>query len=624
MKEAVERNRKQEDEKTSKISQHCKTILLPDRLHEAVDQRVKFLSRHGPLKNKQFSLHNQTIYIIFENIEISNPGETSDYSNITDTPTYKLEIDDVSLKGEIISKNPGYIKLRSLEVLRKKQNLPTTFFPAKSDDEDDDDDDSDDDIIMPTPKILNSRNSIMINSNRLHRKPMGFINGVPTTTPSPPSSEYDYAYITALNTPQPLIKMRSSNSSTEPLSCVVLPESCITNVRVKRQKKYDPHADDDEESDEEDSSEDEDDDATHETKQYLGSKTFLGYFINTFHEFLAENLEISSEDLEQATWKGACIYSNPWEIIPAISGPWPKIAIEWKYRQRKVKENPLTKQRYEWPSVAMVNKVVSFGCHVVPIGYAPKNETNPERELEWKIVFPKAERYLESCLTNSQTKVYMVCKSLFKTFVDQNTDSQVNMFTSEHLRHHLFWQCENNSAAWSEDFLGEALIRFLNSLLQRIQTHRLPDYFLPQRNLFENIPEKMLVELHRRIYRITEFPVMHLLIALKNVKFVEDFYPRLRFKHLYNTIIIDNPLKILNPKFRDEKDVNLALEDSEEEEVYGAGLIGYNERKDKNDKSKKKRTRKVHFQEAEKIKKMMKNQKRKESVEPFDKQVSFF
>lgn len=43
--EAVERNRKQENDETAKIEKYCKIVILPDRLHEAVDRRVKFQAR---------------------------------------------------------------------------------------------------------------------------------------------------------------------------------------------------------------------------------------------------------------------------------------------------------------------------------------------------------------------------------------------------------------------------------------------------------------------------------------------------------------------------------------------------------------------------------------------------
>lgn len=43
--EAVERNRRQENEETNKIEEHCKIVILPDRLHEVIDRRVKYRAR---------------------------------------------------------------------------------------------------------------------------------------------------------------------------------------------------------------------------------------------------------------------------------------------------------------------------------------------------------------------------------------------------------------------------------------------------------------------------------------------------------------------------------------------------------------------------------------------------
>lgn len=43
--EAVEQNRRHENEETHKIEQHCKIVILPDRLHEVIDRRVKYRAR---------------------------------------------------------------------------------------------------------------------------------------------------------------------------------------------------------------------------------------------------------------------------------------------------------------------------------------------------------------------------------------------------------------------------------------------------------------------------------------------------------------------------------------------------------------------------------------------------
>uniref|UniRef100_A0A182S963 Mab-21 domain-containing protein n=1 Tax=Anopheles maculatus TaxID=74869 RepID=A0A182S963_9DIPT len=182
---------------------------------------------------------------------------------------------------------------------------------------------------------------------------------------------------------------------------------------------------------------------------------------------------------------------------------------------------------------------------------------------------------------------------------------------------------ETNYAAWPEDYLGEALLRFLNALLDRIKTHTLPDYFLPSRNLFENVPERVLVELHKRIFRITENPVMHMLIALRNLKLPSarlTFYPKIRIKRLYSYLVIDNPLKIVNPMLRDE-DENLAAEDSDENdanerEIAVGSMAYYNQQEVE---SRRKRTRIVRFLVAEQLKKERAVQpERRQSVESID------
>ncbi|KAL9692663.1 hypothetical protein quinque_016439 [Culex quinquefasciatus] len=667
--DAVERNRQEENQRSGKIAHHCKTVILPDRLQSAVDQRVKYMAKHGPQKNDLQPLHMQTCYVIHDNIEISNPGETSVYSILTNAPIYKVEIEDglkekmndAGLRRRRRNCHHGYVKLKSTEYI--KPNNPTPLdkmeqnggmygessgmskgrtrqngkrhSSSDSDSMDEEDEVSEDDEVPITNfGKLKFRDSIAI------KAPPKALNGsiyglsrlmVPSTSTSstsPPSSEYDYAYITAINTHQPLSVMKSIGED-HPLSTTVLPDYCVTTINCSTELSAGYYSDNESEEDKlmymvKNGLQIKNNPTEYitERRQYLNSKGFLAYFINLFQDTLAYDLGIGQEDLDNATWKGAVIYTGNWEIIPAILCPWPQEASEWIQRKREVKINPLTKQKFQWPTPPMIQKVKSFGCHVVPTGYAPKIGTNTYRQLEWKIVFPEAERYLESCLTNTQVKIYMLTKLLLKTFVEPALSTSTNMFSNEHLRAHLFWQCESNYAAWPEDYLGEALIRFLNGLLDRIKTHKLPDYFLPSRNLFENIPEKFLVELHKRIFRITENPVMHTLIALRNIKLPGaqvTFYPKINVKRLYSMLIIDNPLKIVNPRFRDENE-NLAAEDSADEaedaekEIAVGSMAYFNQQEIE---SRKQRTRIVRFMEAEKLK-LEKQGERRPSLESID------
>ncbi|XP_053681631.1 uncharacterized protein LOC128732409 [Sabethes cyaneus] len=672
---AIERNRQEENSQNGRISRHCKTVILPDRLQSAVDQRVKFLPKHGPRKNELQPLHTQTCYVIHDNIEISNPGETSVYSILTDAPIYKLEIED-NLEGKLTTTgrrrrahcHHGYVKLKSTEFIKPsnlspldaiasgsntygessglsrkatKQNGKTSS-ASESDtmDEEDEVDEEEDDVPIVNFGKLKFRDSIAI--NKLPKTPNGSIYGmsrlmVPSTSTSstsPPSSEYDYAYITAINTHQPLSIMKGL-SDDHPLSTTTLPDYCVTTISCPTELSRGYYSDDESDADKllylaKGSLRPKSNPVEYitEQRQYLNSKGFLAYFINLFQDTLAHDLGIPKEDLDKATWKGAVIYSGNWEIVPAIVCPWPREAVEWVERKRDIKINPLTKQKFQWPTPPMIQKVKSFGCHVIPTGYAPKQGNNRYRQLEWKMVFPEADRYLESCLTNTQAKVYMLTKLLFKTFLEPAFAVGVSMFSNEHLRTHLFWQCETNYAAWPEDYLGEVLVRFLNALLERIKTHKLPDYFLPSRNLFENIPEKVLVELHKRIFRITENPLMHVLIAVRNMRFPGGsvtFYPKIRIKRLYSVLIIDNPLKLINPHFRDENE-NLAAEDSEEDEEnskeVAVGSMAYFNQQEV--ESRKQRTRIVRFMEAEKAKQERQaNEERRPSEDSIDLMVAF-
>lgn len=586
--------------------------------------RLNFLAflmlRHGKFKNQLQPLHTQTLYIVHDNIEITNPGDTSVYSILSDAPLYKLQIDDPyeGTRKKKVLNHVGYIKLKSSEKITKNDVLSYNLSSdsqyisgSLKNDDDDEADCEDDDNQIPEGFLRNKfRDSIKYarSTSAIYERKTEYYTAstISNNSTSPASSEYDYTYITALHTHQPLSMLRRSALLENPLSTVMLPDTCISNVSrfminsKKQEQFYSTGYSTDDESDgklqDEDQSEyygGQQDNYYYEDKQYLNSKEFLSYFIDSFQQTLASDLGISPEMLKNATWKGSAVYCAPWEIIPAISCTWPREANEWIYRKRENREDPLTQQLVQWPTIEMINKITNFGCHVIPQGYAPKLGTNPQRELEWKIVFPEAERYLESRLSPTQTKVYMMTKALLKTFVEPNLERGVNMFTTEHIRAHLFWQCEHNYTAWLEDHLGETLIRFLSSLLHCIKVHRLPDYFMPKRNLLENIPEKVLVDLHKRLYRIVESPVPFVMIAVRNLRYQRDFYPKLKYKRLYSRLIADDLSKIFNPVVEVDIDALVHAPSDDEDKEAPLGSIAYFDRKER--RSRRRRTRCVRF-----------------------------
>lgn len=389
-------------------------------------------------------------------------------------------------------------------------------------------------------------------------KSVCIVNGLPFSSSnsnetSRGSSEYDYAYITAFNAHKPFGSFVSTMN--DKLSTTAIPVGCIIPVVMDEDASL-GYESDNEDSDTVDAIEKDTESTLKdepmyqlETRPYLSSKEFFAYFASIFRSQLGP--ELGYTDFDKATYKGATIcipYSaKSYEITPAIACPWPNEAHEWDKRMREEIEHPVTKKRFQWPTQNMINKVMELGSHVIPVGFAPKRSKNLDRDIEWKIVFPLAERYLEQNFNSAQAKIYMILKALIRAFVDPYLENGENMFTKEHLRAHMFWQCEENPMAWNEDCLGEKLLKVLASLLHRIQTQSLPDYFLPKRNLFENVPERNLIQIQTRLSRICERPTNYLLIVMRDLKFAKNCYPKIRSNRIYETLIIKDPLVKLNP-----------------------------------------------------------------------------
>ncbi|KAL9886385.1 uncharacterized protein ACN427_012346 [Glossina fuscipes fuscipes] len=551
---AIDNLRETEKELNKNLLEH--SVLLVNPLDTMVAKWINYKPVHGPDKHYLQVLQQQTLYVVFENIDIARPNDANydsisplckvnmecDFRETTPcTEDYMQMLDDIQWKG--------YVRLRLRENLNLQHMLDDIYTDGSSG---------------------YSTNSGYSNNTALY----GAINGKYT------EKQYDYAYITHLNTHHPLRELRMANTrERQQLDSKVLPESCISRLQ-----NFVEHFEadlTDEDGDEEDS-ETEDEEAVDSEQEYdnrccyrdfdtlqaiklyrlelerrkkllaqhyLNSKEFMRYFYELLRKNLSRQLQISEEELFSATYRGCSIYTSRYELIPAIhvaqnAPDWPKCAFEFRLRDRPITINRQTGQQMQWPTRAMIKHIETFGFHVIPLGYTPKKKRNPFRDIEWRIVFPKAERYLEQHLTNAQVKVFMITKALFKSFVEPYEKNKPLMFALDHLRMHLFWECERDYYAWPEEFLGEVLLRFIQSFMKRLREKCLRDYFVSNRNLFESIPEYSLITLYSILADITANPLMHLMIALRNLQFAEDYFPKLNFKKLYNNLIEDDIFKL--------------------------------------------------------------------------------
>ncbi|XP_037937710.1 uncharacterized protein LOC119671242 [Teleopsis dalmanni] len=615
------------------------SILLTNPIDAIVAKWVKYKPTHGPDKHRGQVLQPQTLYVIFENIDIARPNDAN-YDSISalckvemDTDYFRTtpcKEDYVDMLREI--KWKGYVRLKMREDPKLQKNLSSNVeeyytecssgYSTTS--------------VYSTKKFTNERRKSFYSSD----------------------CDYDYTYITRLNTNLPLNELQlSSSRSAFQVNEKVLPESCVSSLENFIELINDLESD--EESEEEEYDDDEEDgySTTSETgmekykdyetleairlykieqehrkkllrQKFLNSREFLCYFSALIQHKLREPLGLSQEELTTATYRGCSIHTEQFEIIPAIhvahnAQNWPDCAFQFRIRDRPVFTNPSTGQQMQWPTRAMIKRIETFGFHVVPMGYVPKRQRNPFREIEWRIVFPKAERYLEQHLTNTQVKVFIMAKALIKTFVEQREKNKALLFVVDHLRMHLFWECERNYIAWPEEFLGEVLIRFLKTYMQSLREKCLRDYFIDERNLLENIPDYSLITLYSILADITANPLMHLMVALRNLEFSEKFFPKLNFKRIFENLSENYIIKL---KTLSKNSRTLSILEKEEEEPSlmvdeGAkGLVGMKQFREKTNGKLRRRTHLMRHNIE--VKKKLDYEQKRISIESID--VEFF
>lgn len=366
-------------------------------------------------------------------------------------------------------------------------------------------------------------------------------------------SDYGYATITASTTPRRVELSITSNVS---VSSGVLSDECWAILKVRNiDQSTDEDDDDDDNNIPETTSKTETTRKLYYIEHYLDSINFMTNFIDNFMVKLGSAIGLTSDAVKNALTQGASIYCDStgkasnkfgYEIIPAILAAWPSVANQWIIRERKVIVSPRTNLTYLWPTKDMIKKTMNLGCLLIPIGFRPKRGSNTNQKLQWKIIFPAAEKFLESNLAHSHIRCYLFTLTLFKTFIE--SESFKMGIDASHIKNHLFWMCEENYAGWPEDRLGESLRLFLKRFYDHFGRSKLPNYFVDTCNEFKGIPTPVLLKLQRRFHDILQAPVMHLLSAISKLKYTsKDFYPQLNVNKLYLLLTCKNPLRLVNP-----------------------------------------------------------------------------
>ncbi|KAM8720585.1 hypothetical protein ACLKA7_006599 [Drosophila subpalustris] len=524
-----------------------------DGPHRNQDQKRERDRDRGPVHASSTAepLQKPLTYVVFENVDVARPNDAN-YDSISALCKVLLETDyyhTTPCRAQYVqlleqSRWMGYVRLRLREATPKQRDAA---------------DSPNDDGDMDTDGVYTDGSS-------------GYSTGTGTGTRrgSWDEGDYDHVYIARLNTQRSLEELKLPRVQ---LERNVLPEACVCRLGSCLPAWLE-QSDDDEVDSSESSSEPEEEEVEQEADQghqleqrsgyetvqvlrqcrveqlrrrvllqqcYLSSQQFMHYFGELLRQQLAQELGIH---LTGGSYRGCSIYTAEEELVPAIHVPhgWPDCAFEFNLRARPQHTNPQTGDKSQWPTTAVRKRIQSLGYHVVPAGYAPKRARNPFRELEWRIVFPQAEQLLERQLTRTQLKLLLVLKTLVRSFCNDKCPSMGHVM--EQLRTHLFWHCERHGDDFAEHFLGEQLTRFLRSFVDTLAKKQLSDYFIERRNLFEHVPEDALMELRSVMAGIAEQPLVHVLQALRNLQHAHDFYPKLSYGQVLDTLLTTDYLQL--------------------------------------------------------------------------------
>ncbi|XP_052237135.1 uncharacterized protein LOC127848616 isoform X2 [Dreissena polymorpha] len=152
------------------------------------------------------------------------------------------------------------------------------------------------------------------------------------------------------------------------------------------------------------------------------------------------------------------------EHIVALRCHCPSIMQRWAERHR------------HWPPQDIVQKVVTLGAFVTPVGF----KGSEYHHVEWRICFSMGETELISNLNNALIKVYIMLKMINREMLKPRKKE----ITSFVLKSIVFWLAEKNSQAlFHERALCYWLLKGLGELRTVLITKHLPYYMMPERNL---------------------------------------------------------------------------------------------------------------------------------------------
>lgn len=180
---------------------------------------------------------------------------------------------------------------------------------------------------------------------------------------------------------------------------------------------------------------------------------------------------------------------------------WPEVASGWIHRHRPS----------GWPSPRLIRDITKQGCHVVPVSHRRSQWPS----VEWRLSFSEAEVALALTLSSVPRRCYIFLKLLHIYKFKRHCVALETYF----LKTALFWICESVSLSeWKELKTVEGIQRLLQFLLNSCEERALPNYFIPQNNLFSGLGLVQMSKTKEAIREVLANPVRNLVDLTKFYK----------------------------------------------------------------------------------------------------------
>ncbi|XP_063405719.1 uncharacterized protein LOC134689683 [Mytilus trossulus] len=192
---------------------------------------------------------------------------------------------------------------------------------------------------------------------------------------------------------------------------------------------------------------------------YLSPNTFATQYINSFSQPLSLHGPCLSNQ-EQTFDMAFCVRSKYL----------PRNASSWAIRHR-----------WQWPPNVVIDRILNYGCLLVPIG--PKTLSDNNSKL-WRISFSVAEKVLVHSFNFTQLLCYGLLKLMLKHII--NTHDEVkDLLCSYFLKTAIFWVSEGmniNTFQLSEIYYCFCLC--VDKIISWVKKCYCPNYFIPEHNMF--------------------------------------------------------------------------------------------------------------------------------------------